>query len=168
MNLIDIVDGGAVFIDANIFIYAVERRSLQCRQLLERCDREAVRGVSSIIVLAEVCHRRMMNEAKEAGTLSGSNISRLLAQRPGLVKKLSTYAENICALLDSTILFESVSPHDFQMALEIQKQHGLLTNDSLNLSVAKRLGLQSIATADSNFDAVRGLNIYRPTDLLAP
>lgn len=48
---------------------------------------------------------------------------------------------------------------------ELQSQHGLLTNDALNLAVIKRLGLQEIATADSNFDHVPGLIVYRPSDL---
>jgi len=51
MNLPDILHGAAIFVDANIFVYAVERRSPQCRQLLDRIDGEAVRAFSSAVVL---------------------------------------------------------------------------------------------------------------------
>jgi predicted nucleic acid-binding protein len=165
MNLLDIVNGTSVFIDANIFVYAVERRSPQCRQLLERCDSEAVHAFSSVFALGEVCHRRMMNEAREAGLISGGNPSRQLAEKRNVVPQLSIYADNVRSLLDSTITFEPVHPDDFYVALELQKQHGLLTNDSLNLAVAKRLGIQGIVTADANFDHVQGLIVYKPSDL---
>lgn len=166
MNLPDIDDGSSVFIDANIFIYAVERRSPQCRQLLERCDIEAVHAFSSVIALGELCHRRMINEAKAAGLISGSNPSRLLAEKRSVVGQLGIYAENVRALLDSTIVFDPIQLEDFYVALELQKQHALLTNDSLNLAVAKRLGIPNMATADKNFDAVHGVTVYRPSDIV--
>ena len=165
MNLPDILNGATVFVDANIFIYAVERRSPQCRQLLDRIDGEAVRAFSSSIVLAEVCHRRMVNEAKGAGLISGANPARLLGKKPGGIQGLNIYAQNIRDLLDSPIVFEPIRPEDFYVALELQRQHGLLTNDSLNFAVAKRLGIQEIATADTSFDAVQGTIVYKPTDV---
>ena len=165
MNLPDILNGATIFVDANIFIYAVERRSPQCRQLLDRIDGDAVRAFSSSIVLAEVCHRRMLNEAKEAGLISGANPARLLGKKPGGIQGLNIYVQNVRDLLDSPIVFEPIRPEDFYVALELQKQHGLLTNDSLNLAVARRLGLQELATADTNFDNVQGLIVYKPTDI---
>jgi predicted nucleic acid-binding protein len=165
MNLPDILNGATVFVDANIFIYAVERRSPQCRQLLDRIDGEAVRAFSSSIVLAEVCHRRMVNEAKGAGLISGANPARLLGKKPGGVQGLNIYAQNVRDLLDSPIVFEPIRPEDFYVALELQKQHGLLTNDSLNLAVSRRLGLQELATADTSFDGVQGIIVYKPSDI---
>ena len=61
-----------------------------------------------------------------------------------------------------------VLPDDFHVALEFQRQFGLLTNDSLNLAVARRLGLTALATADQGFDAVHGFMVYRPSDLVRP
>jgi predicted nucleic acid-binding protein len=165
MNLSEVLRGASIFLDANIFIYAVERRSPQCRQLLERCDGEGVRAFSSAVVLAEVCHRRMINEAKEAGLVSGANPARLLGRSSGGVQGLSIYAQNTRDLLDSPIIFEPILTKDFYVALELQKQHGLLTNDSLNFAVARRLGLQALATADQSFDNVPGLIVYKPEDI---
>ena len=88
MNLPDIFNGATVFVDANISIYAVERRSPQCRQLLDRIDGEAVRAFSSSIVLAEVCHRRMINEAKGAGLVSGAKLVEQFSADERLWKKL--------------------------------------------------------------------------------
>ena len=40
-----------------------------------------------------------------------------------------------------------------------------MTNDSLILAVTRRLGLTEIATADSHFDPIAGLSVYKPDDL---
>ena len=135
------------------------------KSYLDRVDGESVVAFSSTTVLAEVCHRRMINEAKEAGLIPSGNPSRLLGKKPDAVTRLSIYAGNTRDLLDSTIGFEPIHPQDFYLALELQKQHGLLTNDSLNLAVAKRLGVRGIATADKSFDNVQGVIIYKPEDI---
>lgn len=168
MKLDDILNGSRVLIDANIFIYAVEQRSPQCRQLLDRCEAGAVAGVVTLLGLGEVSHRRMINEARSAGLLSGGNLARALMEKAAVVRQLSVYAQNVRDLLDSTIHFEPVLAQDFYVALELQKQHGLLTNDSLNLAVAKRLGIQEIATADKSFDNVQGVIVYKPEDVNPP
>jgi predicted nucleic acid-binding protein len=88
-----------------------------------------------------------------------------LGRSSGGVQGLSIYAQNTRDLLDSPIIFEPILTKDFYVALELQKQHGLLTNDSLNFAVARRLGLQALATADQSFDNVPGLIVYKPEDI---
>ena len=83
-----------------------------------------------------------------------------------MVRQLSVYAEDVRDLIDGGLIIEPVRPEDFLVALEIQEQHGLLTNDSLNLAVAKRLGIREIATADKAFDSVQGAIVYKPEDLI--
>ena len=78
---------------------------------------------------------------------------------------LSEYAEIVRDILNSELAVEPVLPGDLMVALELQKRHGLLTNDSLNLAVAKRLVLRGMATADPGFDNVPGIIIYKPNDI---
>ena len=165
MNLNDILGNSRVFVDANIVLYALQHRSRQCRAFLSRCDSGAVEGYISTVVLAEIAHRRMTQEAQQRG-ISGGNPSRQLAERPEMVRQLSVYAEDVRDLIDGGLIIEPVRPEDFLVALEIQEQHGLLTNDSLNLAVAKRLGIREIATADKAFDSVQGAIVYKPEDLI--
>jgi predicted nucleic acid-binding protein len=164
MNLEDIPNGSRIFVDANIILYALDQKSPSCRRFLARCEAGAIDGIISTITIAEVAHRRMVEEARANG-LAGSNPARALARRPDLVRQLRVYAEDVRDLLAGDLTIETVQTEDFEAALELQRKHGLLTNDSLNLAVAKRLGVQGIATADANFDAIQGLIVYKPQEI---
>jgi predicted nucleic acid-binding protein len=164
MNLEDIADGAVVFIDTNTLIYARTGKSAQCRHLIARCQSRAVSGVISGFVVAEFCHRRMMQEAQAAGR-AATNPSRALAQRPELVMGLSVYADDVRALLGGELILRDADEVDFTVSLEFQRQFGLLTIDSINLAVMRRAGISEIATADSNYNRVHGLVVYKPDDL---
>jgi predicted nucleic acid-binding protein len=167
MKLAKIPDGTRVFVDANIVLYMLARQSEQCRTFLMRCASGELEGWITTIVAAEICHRRMMLEARARGLVS-SNPAKELGRKPAAVRKLSSYAEEVRALLGGGLYVEAVQAGDFHSALEFQHAHGLLTNDSLNLAVARRLGLRDIATADMHFDGVGELGIYRPDDIEVP
>jgi predicted nucleic acid-binding protein len=79
---------------------------------------------------------------------------------------MSVYGDDVRGLLSGELQLNPTTPSDFAVALELQKQHGLLTNDSLLLAVAHRLGIAGIATTDSHFDDIPGLIIYKPDDLI--
>src|SRR5437016_1767919 len=164
MNLQDIVSGATVLVDTNVLLYARNRRSPQCRELLLRCEQGAVNGVITLTSMAEFSHRCMVQEAQGHG-LVGSNPARTLSERPELVRQLSAYAESVRDLLDSSLVVAESHAQDFLVALELQKQHGLLTNDSLNLAITRRHGIKDIATADKSFDNVPGVIIYKPEDI---
>jgi predicted nucleic acid-binding protein len=164
MNLEDILNNSRVFLDANIILYALDHKSPSCRRFLSRCDGKAVDGTISTVTLAEVAHRRMVEEARSHG-LTGSNPARALGRRPEIIRQLRVYAEDVRDLLAGELNVEPIRQEDFFVALELQKQHGLLTNDALNLAVAQRLGIQGIATADLGFDNVPGIIIYKPEDI---
>ena len=165
MNPGEVANGVTILIDTNVLLYARDRRSGQCRSLLQRCEQGDVNGVITLPTVAEFCHRCMIEEAQSKG-LVGSNPARALSERPELVRQLSAYAERIRELLDSALVVAELHSEDCLAALELQKQHGLLTNDSFNLSIARRHGIKDIATADKCFDNIEGLSIYKPDDLI--
>lgn len=164
MSLDAIPAGARVLIDANILIYAKRAISKQSRKLLERCAQQEVIGVLTTIVVAEFCHRRMMQEAQSRG-LSGSNPAKALAQTPALVRQLAQYRQEVEDLLSGDLLVLAVQNMDYTKALELQRTQGLLTNDSLNLAVGLRSGVNLLATADPQFDSIPGLTVFKPNDL---
>ncbi|MFA7343234.1 MAG: type II toxin-antitoxin system VapC family toxin [Terrimicrobiaceae bacterium] len=164
MNLVRILPGSTVFIDTNLLIYSRRAKSQEAIRLLRSCAASLVQGVITTIVVAEYAHRMMMIECKEMG-IADTNPARTMSERPALVRSLSSYADDVRQILNGGLHCEPVLPGDFLAALEIQSQFGLLTNDSLNLAVARRLGIKEFATADPNFDQVQGLVIYKPADI---
>jgi predicted nucleic acid-binding protein len=164
MNLGDLKEGRTIFIDTNVLIYARTGQSLQCRQLIGRCRARALNGVISNFVVAEFCHRRMMQEA-QSSTRPVSNPAKALSQKPETVRGLSVYAEDVRALLFGELTLVETEKLDFAVALEIQRQFGLLTIDSVNLAVARRCGINEIATPDASFDHIPGLIVCKPNDL---
>jgi len=164
MNLTAIPNGERVLIDANVLIYARRGTSAQCQGLLSRCVKRDVVGVVTSIAIAEFCHRRMMQEAQSRG-LSASNPAKALGQNPSLIRQLSQYAQDVEDLLAGDFAILDIAPADFATALQVQRQYGLLTNDSLNLAVMQRASITAFATADAQFDAVSGISVYKPDDL---
>jgi len=167
MNLDDIRNGARVLIDANLLIYSNRRSSRQSAALLSRCATGAIEGIITTTILAEFSHRRMVEEAKSRG-LVGSNPARALGENRSLLRSLSAYADEVRDLLGGGLFVEPVLPEDFHLALEFQQKFTLLTNDSLNLAVARRLGLSELATADKGFDSAQGFIVYKPTDIVLP
>jgi predicted nucleic acid-binding protein len=105
------------------------------------------RQLGSPATVAEFTYRCMVQEA-QGHHLVGSNPARTLSERPKLVRQLNAYAESVRDLLDSSLVVAESHAQDILVALELQKQHGLLNNDSLNLAIARRHGIKDIATAD--------------------
>jgi predicted nucleic acid-binding protein len=106
----------------------------------------------------------MMQEAQSRG-LSGSNPAKALAQNPALVRQLTQYRAEVEDLLCGDLLVLSVEGLDFIKAAELQRAHGLMTNDSLSLAVALRHGVYLVATADPQLDSIPGFTVFKPDDL---
>jgi len=164
MTLAEIPAGTAVLLDANVLIYARRGLSAEARRLLERIALQEIVGAITTIILAEFCHRRMMQEAQSLG-LARHQPARELATHPEVVCQLSRYADDVEDLLAGQLRLLTIEPVDFRLALELQRHHGLLTNDSLNAACALRSGLSQIATADPHFERVPALTVFRPADV---
>lgn len=105
-----------------------------------------------------------MQEAQSLG-LAASNPAKALSQNPALIRQLSHYARDVEDVLSGELAVLSIEPADLIAALDCQRQHGLLTNDSLLLTAARRAGVNQLATSDPNFDAVPGLTVFKPDDV---
>lgn len=165
MNLDDIPSGDRILIDANIFIYASQQLSHQCKRLLLRCADEDLYGILSVHILAEIMHQFMIAEARDNDWIKGANPARQLAENPRLVRKLNRYDDLIRDILSIGLQLEPLTQEDFLTAMNIQRRFGLLTNEGLTVATAQRLRVKAIATADKIFKRVEGLVVYSPDDL---
>lgn len=157
--------GADLFIDANVFIYALGRSSAECIDFLARCAREEITGITSYHVIGEVTHRMMCTEAVDAGMVHQNNVPRQLAENPEIVKRLSKYWTFTSRLLSLSLLFLKVDEDILKGAHSVRQRTGLLNNDSIVIACMRSLGVAYLASNDRGFERVPGLTIFRPTDL---
>jgi predicted nucleic acid-binding protein len=165
MRLADLRPGDAVFVDANIFIYHFGGGSLECRAFLERCASRELVGHTATPTLAEVIHRLMLAEAVQAGIVAARTAVRRLKERPDLVMQLTHYNEEMGEILQMNLTILSLTPEVLSLSAAERTNHGLLTNDSLVVSLMRANGLTRLATADSDFERIPDLEVYTPGDL---
>jgi predicted nucleic acid-binding protein len=165
MNLSLIKKGETVLIDANIFIYAIQQESEQCKKLLVKCAEDEITGILPAHILAEVMHILMMAEARDNGWITGPNPAKQLTEKPDRVKALFRYETLMRDLLAINLNIVSLEQGDFLAAMRIQRETGLMTNDALLVAIADRLRVQSIASADKRLHSTRGKIVYVPDDI---
>jgi len=165
MKLGDIPTGELVVIDTNILVYANQQRSPACVQLLSRCARGEVRGVVPLPHVVELMHTLMLIEARENGWINRNNPARALSEKPEWVQRLTNYRKQMQQFLGIGLRLEPLMTVDIGEAMGIQREFGLLTNDSFLVAVARRIHSEAIATADSAFGTIKGFLVYGPSDL---
>ncbi len=165
MTFAEIPAGARVFIDANIFIYHFGGQSGECRTLLERSARREVVGYTSTMILAEVLHRLMVAEAIQKGLVVAKGAVRKLAEKPEFVKQLNAYNENVKTIYEMNIVVSNLTLQILNSSQAIRETEGLLTNDSLVIATMRDLSITYLASADSNFEKVAGIELCAPSDL---
>ena len=137
MNLDDIPTGSLCVIDANVLVYAEQGVSGQVQRLLRRCSKGELKGVLPQTVWQELTHRLMLAEAAMKRGSSRDNPAARLAERPEITRSLSLYRSKVRNLFGLGLRFEICIQDDLlQSAFALQKRYGLLTNNSVVLSVA--------------------------------
>lgn len=165
---LDLLPAGArVFLDSNVLIYGLERRSEQCGRLLARCAEEETVGITSTHVLSEATHQLMIGEARRTGLLTDGerNPAKALKSRPTEIQRLKEYWARMLSLLSMNLLVLPVEERTLHAAQAAREEAGLLCNDSIVVACMREFGIHQIATNDLDFARVSGIEIFRPTDL---
>ncbi|NVM22711.1 MAG: type II toxin-antitoxin system VapC family toxin [Desulfobacterales bacterium] len=166
MNLDDIQSGSLCIIDTNILLYAEQGVSAQAQRLLRRCSTGELIGVLPQTVWQELTHKLMLGEAAMLGKIGGRNPAGQLAKKPDVIKSLSIYQEKIAALQNLGLGFEPCTQKDLlEKAFELQRKFGLLTNASMVLATALRLGAEVLVSADAAFRQIPEPIVASPSDL---
>jgi len=157
--------GADVFIDSNIFVYALNSQSPQCSALLQRVSNEEIIGITSYHVVGEVTHKLMIAEFLAAGGPGTNRPQKYLKEHPEIVSGLTHYWAGVESVLAMNLLFLPVDEGIIKGAQPIRQQSGLLNNDSLVASCMNYFGLTFIASNDEDFGAVNGFSVFKPTDI---
>jgi predicted nucleic acid-binding protein len=165
--LAQVANGTDLFIDANIFLYAIGGRSSECQTLLERCSREEVAGICSYSVIVEATHQFMLAEAKASRIIpeGQQNPAKYLRSHPDTVKALRHYWASTRRLFSLNLVFLETEEIILRQA-QIERQNtGLLTIDSVIVACMREYGIRALASNDRDFERVAGNQLFRPRDV---
>jgi predicted nucleic acid-binding protein len=162
---LDLPDGTACFVDANIFYYALVPTpgpSEHALELIARIAAGRLTCATSVPVLSEVVRKVMISEAAQ---LTGRD-------RAGMIGFLNKHSDIIPKLVEYPLAMERLSaipmrvlPVDLsllQHATRVAVEHKLLTNDSMTVALMQRHDLTDLIANDDDFDGVQGLTIWKP------
>ena len=164
-KLADLPASERVFIDANIFIYHFTGVSLACTQFLHRCEQGELSGVTSVNILLEVLHRLMMIEAAVKKLVTPGDVAKKLRAKPQVVKQLKDYQKQAQAVLEMGLEIFPLSAETVMASLRFRQEYGLMVNDSLTAALALAEGITALASSDRDFERVKELKVYSPTDM---
>ncbi len=169
MNLDHIPAGSLCVLDTNVLLYAEQGVSAQAQRLLRRVEGGELLGLLPQPVWQELTHKLMLAEALTLGEIKGGNPARYLSGKPEVIKRLKLYKAKVHALVTLGLKYEACTQTDLiEGAFRLQSRHGLLTNDSVILAVALRLGADALVSADVRFRDVKEIKVYSPSDLTLP
>lgn len=157
--------GAAVFVDANPFVYAFApdpQLGLPCEQLLERIERQELRGFTSSHVLSDVAHRLMSLEACSVFGWPYNGIASRMKRHPSELSQLVRFRQAIDAILQIGVHVLSVKAGHVTEAAKLSQRHGILSNDALVVALMEANGLTLIASHDADFDRVPGIVRHSP------
>jgi predicted nucleic acid-binding protein len=159
--------GSWVAIDTNVLVYANQRRSPECMELLKRCVSGELQGIVPFPMVAELVHALMLIEARENNWIDRANAARALAERPDLIRRLTRYEIQMREFFGIGLRIEPAGAADILEAMRIQKEAGLLTNDALLLALARRLNCEAVASADKAIAQAPSFRVFCPADVEA-
>jgi predicted nucleic acid-binding protein len=165
MTFDDIAAGAAVFLDANTFIYHFSNHPKYgpaSTALVERIERQEIRGFTSSHCIADVAHRLMTIEAMGRLGWPAAGLAARLRKNHFEIPNLTLYQQAIAQIGQLGIQVVAVTDQLVSAATSFSRQYELLTGDALIVAAMRQLGLTDIASQDDDFDREPGLTRYSP------
>jgi predicted nucleic acid-binding protein len=165
MTLADVPTGSAVFVDANILIFALTNHPAHgapCDAFLDRVENQEITAVTSTHILGEVVHRMMTIEAADRFGWPIQGIANRLRRHPAEVQQLVRPRQALDEINAAGVGVLTVAIAEVGVATDISRQTGLLHGDALIVAVMRDHGLTQLASLDDDFDRVPGLTRFSP------
>ena len=157
----------SIFIDANIFIYVSQSEPIYgraCIDFLERVEYMEIKAITTPAVLNEVSYKLLIAKAGELldtdrfwkihEELKDQKFIRTCYE---IIEEFRDYIDTLCGLR-----VEDVRVDDFNRSVDLGSKFGLVTTDSYHAAVMERLGIEHIATNDSDFERVDFIEVWNP------
>jgi len=167
---LDEVEQGRVYVDTNV-LYMYLRADPVYLPTIERFLQRVVQGdivaYVSLLTMDELYYRLLLALVREG---TGRNpLDVLRDDVPGTVARygggITTVLHKLMGLPNLTLV--GIEPVDFERMLENITRFALLPRDALHVSVLQRLGMSALASDDTDFDRVAGIErhwVVNPSD----
>lgn len=154
-----------IYIDTNIFIYAITMHPIfgrQCRGFLKKVESGYVTGVSSVLTLNELLHKLTLGEISSKHEIPITHTIRFIKKNPNTLKTLDAY--HILTKIEgmSGLSLAPLTCPVFTLARAYMGDFCLMSNDAIHASVCRSNGIWQIATNDSDFERVDFLDVWKP------
>lgn len=162
---LDIPDGTACFVDANIVHYALVQGmpfSSQCLAFLDRTIAGYVQAATAAFVMADAVHKTMLSEAISISPQPRTGLVAWLKHNPDIVRQLQSPPMAAREIARLSFRFLTVDVAVLEAAARISSEHGLLTNDAVIVALMRRHDLTHIVTNDDDFDRIPELTVWKP------
>ncbi|MBI1800186.1 MAG: type II toxin-antitoxin system VapC family toxin [Chloroflexi bacterium] len=133
------IRGARVYLDTNVFIYALEdypEFTLALTELFEKIDQNALHAVTSELTLAEVLVKPLMDQSVE--------------RRRAYEQVLQSSGGLTVAPVNRAVLIE---------AAHLRASHGLRLPDAIHLATAQLMLCETFVTNDRRLPTLGGLHI---------
>jgi predicted nucleic acid-binding protein len=166
MTLADVPASTAVFIDANVFLFALANHpvyGVSCKTFLDRVENQEITAVTSTHILGEVVHRMMTIEAADRFGWPIQGIANRLRRHPNEVQQLIRPRQALDEINAARVNLLPIQTVLVSVALDVSVQTGLLHGDALIVAVMRDQNLACLASLDADFDRVSGITRYAPS-----
>jgi len=166
-KLSSIPAGTLLFIDANVFLYAIFDHANfgeGSYRILKDVEDNSLRGISSTLVLDEVLYKMMLMEASNMNQISLREAPSFLKRFPEKITKLEKSWSHIQKIQKiENIVIKGITPEIFEKSVHIARTNKLLPHDASHLAVMESAGVKDIASNDSDFGKVKGIKVWQPS-----
>lgn len=165
MNLDNLSSGSKLFIDTNIFLYAIMEHPVYgktSKNLLENIEIGIVQGYTSVIVMNELLHKLIIGEIADKFGLKLFQVSPFIKKDVSVLTGLKSYEllDKIECIHNFEIL--SLTKEIFRLSRSYMTKYHLMTNDAVIAATCNKNGISYLATNDCDFDHVDFLKLWSP------
>jgi predicted nucleic acid-binding protein len=162
MNLIDFTEP-EVFIDTNIFIYAIAKKHRYkhiCEGLLSKINDGEIIGFTSSTAINELFHTVLVGEVKKK--YGGNDIVHFIKEHPNVISECSVAYSVLDDVFNSRMVIMPLTLEVLKYSKTFSKKYNLLFSDAIHAASCNLFNVKNIATNDNDFERVDFLKIWRP------